>query len=156
MASTKLDLKVEKVLLKELIEVGDMVGLKITSSYENFQVQVNFGDNVKASIGNCFLFNEYSKEGTKAITVQAHSLSNPNMKYQSTIRVQVSKQIDRLPMNSVELNFTRIDETSIDVNLFVAGGEPYVCTLFYGDSSSTDITSSGKVIKRLNSCQAKT
>ena len=147
MSATKLDVRVEQLLLNEKIEVNDPVGLKITTpnGLENYITQADFGEEnqIKSCVGNCFLFYQYSTEGIKTISVQAHSLSNFNNKFQTQITLNVSKPADRLPMNSIELNYTKLSETNIEVKLFASGGEPYLCDLSYGDSSNVKLTSIG-------------
>ena len=147
MSATKLDMRVEQQLLNEKIEVNDPVGLKIATphGFENYITQVDFGEEnqIKKCVGNCFVFYQYSTEGIKTISVKAHSLSNLNNKFQTQITLNVSKPADRLPMNSIEMNYIKLSETNIEVKLFASGGEPYLCDLSYGDSSNVKLTSTG-------------
>lgn len=146
MNANKLDLRVEQQLLNERVEVNDPVGVKISSSsFENFVTQADFGDNgeVKSCVGSCFLVSQYSTPGVKTISVQSRSLSNPNRKFQTTITVNVSQPADRLPMDSIELNFTKVSDKTIQVILVAAGGQPYTCDLSFGDSSTKNLLSTG-------------
>lgn len=151
MSATKLDVRVEQQLLNEKVEVNDPVGLKITTpnGFENYITQVNFGEEnqIKSCVGNCFVFYQYSTEGIKTISVKAYSLSNFNNKFQTQITLNVSKPADRLPMNSIELNYIKLSETNIEVKLLASGGEPYLCDLSYGDSSNVKLKSIGIQIK---------
>lgn len=157
LASSKLDLRVELVLTKETttIEVGDSVGLKITSpvDFKNYLVQVDFGDSsgIRTLVGDCFLFNEYSLDGPKQISIQAQSLSNPSMKFSSLLNVTVNKQVDRSPMTSVEILANQITETDVKITVLAAGGEPYSCVLAFGDSVNATFYSNGRSLRYNNS-----
>lgn len=143
----RFDLNIEKILLKDPIEVGDTVGLKISSlnGFENYIVQVDFGDEsgIKTLVGDCFVFNEYSKEGTKQISIQASVISNSNRKFQTTTSVTVSPKVDNLPMNSVEISFGRVSAVGIEARVVAFGGQPYSCEVSFGDSNQKSIDSTG-------------
>lgn len=137
----KFVLTIKKIILKENIEIGDPLGLLISSSdaNENYACTIGFdNDNNQFIRGNSFLFHEYDSDGTKTIKVKAYSLSDPTLTYESKIDINVIGKTDKSPMSIVKLNLNILNGLLIEFALNVFGGTPYTCWVDYNDLQEVD------------------
>ena len=143
-----LDLDVVKIVKSDVIELDDSVGFKVSSknSAQNFKTFVDFGENtIKTSIGNSFLFHQYSLPGSFIIKITVVRLNTnkplPNQTFEFSITV-LNKQ-DKLPMFSLRLGVASKvfseNKWNANVSLEVGGGSPYSCYLNFGDMKSTSL-----------------
>ena len=76
-------------------------------------------------------------------------MSDTTHTYEYNRSIQVVPQMDKLPMQTLYLNYSiKPKEKSIELTLVTAGGAPYTCSVNYGDLSSID--NSIKSAKRMN------
>jgi hypothetical protein len=139
-----LDLDIKLALKNDPIEIDDTIGFKIISKNlaKKFKTSIDFGENIiKSSVGNSFLFHQYSKPGSYMIKVMTSSSSMENLVLNRVFNITVQNKQDKLPMYSVKLGSISqaFSENKWNVNFDaeIGGGAPFSCVVNFGDETNT-------------------
>lgn len=152
------DLDVKQIVKNDLIEIDDIVGFKIRNknSVQNFKTHIDFGENVfKTSVGDSFLFHQYSKHGMYMIKVTVSSTSNDNYILSREFNVSVQTKQDKNPMFSVKLGvisqISSENKWHVNFNAVIGGGAPFNCLINFGDETNVK----HEFVEQLNSFNLK-